>query len=154
MLWSKNRGKWKGWQSPGVEPIGHLAWASSALPLSHDSQATTNPHVPLYVLHKTMPRGCMKLKVGSLLMERIFWSTPNGVLMARAEWLPGVWPRHSVHHLCSTYMYFLWPQNYNLMVRLAKICCTCLQILSFISMLEFRKSFGTSHSCVNAVTLF
>ena len=31
---------------------GPLAWAASALPLSHDSQTTTNPHNPLYVLHR------------------------------------------------------------------------------------------------------
>ena len=29
-------------------------------------------------------------------MERILWSTPNEVLMAHAEWLPGVQLRHSV----------------------------------------------------------
>ena len=31
---------------------GHLACAASALPLSHDSQTTTNPHNPLYILHR------------------------------------------------------------------------------------------------------
>ena len=41
----------KGRQPPGVEPRIPLAWAASALPLSHDSQTTTNPHNPLYVLH-------------------------------------------------------------------------------------------------------
>ena len=30
--------------------------------------------------------------MGSLLMERIFWSTPNGVLMAHAEYLLDVKP--------------------------------------------------------------
>ena len=34
--------------------------------------------------------------VNSFLMERIFRSTPNGVLMAHSEWLPGVRLRHSV----------------------------------------------------------
>ena len=29
-----------------------LAWAASALPLSYDSRTTTNPHNPLYVLHR------------------------------------------------------------------------------------------------------
>ena len=29
-------------------------------------------------------------------MERIFWSTPNEVLMAHTEWLPGVRLGHSV----------------------------------------------------------
>ena len=42
----------KGWQPPGVEPRTPLAWAASALPLSHDSQTTTNPHNPLYILHR------------------------------------------------------------------------------------------------------
>ena len=51
-LWGKNRGEWNGRQSPGVEPRTPLAWATSALPLSHDSQTTTNPHNPLYVLHR------------------------------------------------------------------------------------------------------
>ena len=36
------------------------------------------------------------LSVGSLLMEKIFRSAPNGVLTAHTEWLLGVWLRHSV----------------------------------------------------------
>ena len=52
MLWGTNRGKWKSRQSPGVEPRTPLAWAASALPLSHDSQTTTNPHNPLCILHR------------------------------------------------------------------------------------------------------
>ena len=36
------------------------------------------------------------LNMGSFLLERVFQSTPNGVLMAHAEWLPGVQLRHSV----------------------------------------------------------
>ena len=52
MLWGENRGKWKGRQLPGVEPRTPLAWAASALPLSHDSRTTTNPHNPLCVLHR------------------------------------------------------------------------------------------------------
>ena len=50
--------------NPGHTP---LAWAASALPLSHDSQTTTNPHNPL--LH---------------------------VLTAHTQWLPAVWLSHSV----------------------------------------------------------
>ena len=42
------------------------------------------------------------LSMGSFLMERIFRSTPNRVLTAHAQWLPGVWLRHQ-YHLCSTY---------------------------------------------------
>ena len=51
MLWGKNRGKWKSWQSPGVELRTPLAWAASALPLSHNSRTTTNLHNPLCVLY-------------------------------------------------------------------------------------------------------
>ena len=40
--------------------------------------------------------------MGYFLMERIFRSTPNGVLTAHTEWLPGVQLRHQ-YHLCSTY---------------------------------------------------
>ena len=36
------------------------------------------------------------LSMSSFLMERIFWSPPNGILTAYTEWLPGVWLRHSV----------------------------------------------------------
>ena len=36
-------------QSPGVKPRTPLAWATNALPLSHDIQTTTNPHNPLYI---------------------------------------------------------------------------------------------------------
>ena len=41
--------------------------------------------------------------MGSLLMERIFRSTPNGVLTAHTEWLPGVATEAFQSHLCSTY---------------------------------------------------
>ena len=37
-------------QSPGVEPRTPLA-CMSALPLSHNSQTTTNPHNPLYMYY-------------------------------------------------------------------------------------------------------
>ena len=37
-----------------------------------------------------------RLSMVSFLMERIFWSTPNGVLTAHTEWLPGMRLRHSV----------------------------------------------------------
>ena len=37
-------------QSPGVEPRTPLA-CMSALPLSHNSQTTTNPHSPLYMYY-------------------------------------------------------------------------------------------------------
>ena len=50
MLWGEIRGKWKSRQRPGVEPRTPLAWVASALPLSHDSRMTTNPHYPLCVL--------------------------------------------------------------------------------------------------------
>ena len=33
----------------------HLAWAASALPLSHNNQTTTIPHNPLHVLHTSIP---------------------------------------------------------------------------------------------------
>ena len=33
-------------------PLGHLACAASALPLSYDNRTTTSPHNPLYVLHR------------------------------------------------------------------------------------------------------
>ena len=38
----------KGWQSSEVEPRTPLAWAANALPLSHDSQTTTNPYTTFY----------------------------------------------------------------------------------------------------------
>ena len=52
MLWGENRGKWKGRQPPSFEPTTPLAWAASALPLSYGNWTTTNPHNPLYVLHR------------------------------------------------------------------------------------------------------
>ena len=52
MLWGE---KWKGWQSPGVEPRTTLGWATSALQLSHDSRITTNPHNPVYVSREKRP---------------------------------------------------------------------------------------------------
>ena len=66
-------------QLPGVEPRTLLAWAASALPLSHNSQTTYQPS-----------------QSSICTAERIFQSTPNKVLMAHTEWLPGVQLRHSV----------------------------------------------------------
>ena len=45
----QKKGKWNGLQPPGVEPRTPLAWATSALPQSHDSQTTANPHNPQLV---------------------------------------------------------------------------------------------------------
>ena len=52
MLWGENRGKWKRPAAAGSWPRTPLAWATSALPLSYDSRTTTNPHNPLYILHR------------------------------------------------------------------------------------------------------
>ena len=56
------------------------------------------------------------LSMGSFLMERIFQATPNTVLTAHTEWLPGV-QLGIQYHLCSTYkglcMWSLvWEQDY------------------------------------------
>ena len=48
----QNRGKWKGQQPAGVKPRTSLAWAATALPLSHNSRTTTKPRNPLHVLHR------------------------------------------------------------------------------------------------------
>ena len=65
---------------------GHLPCAASALPLTYDSWTTTNPHNPLYILHRwyqshtRQPLSvCSQKSVrdrleNSLLMERILWS--------------------------------------------------------------------------------
>ena len=43
--------------------------------------------------------------MGSFLMERIFWLTPNGgVLTAHTEWLPDVRLRHSVPSVQYSYI--------------------------------------------------
>ena len=55
MLWGENRGKRKGRQSLGIEPRTPLAWAASALPLSHDNRTTTSPHNPAQVGLSRMP---------------------------------------------------------------------------------------------------
>ena len=41
--------------------------------------------------------------MGSFLMERIFKLTPNGVLTAHTEWLPGVRLRH-FSTICAVYI--------------------------------------------------
>ena len=68
--WDAN-GRYNGCKPPP------LAWAASAPSLSHDSQTTT-------VFRVRKP-----LSMGSFLMERIFRSTPDRVLTAHTEWLPG-----------------------------------------------------------------
>ena len=72
ILWGEN---WKGWQSLGVKPRTPLAWAASALPLSHNSWAITNPHNPLYALHKWTK--CLSHTPGNHLVCAI--RTPLGV---------------------------------------------------------------------------
>ena len=74
---------------------------------AYDNWTTTSPHNSLHALHRWYWNASVThlaatqylhwekpLSMGSLLMKRIFRSTPNGVLMAHAEWLPGVWLRH------------------------------------------------------------
>ena len=51
MLWGKIEESEKAGSRPaGVEPRTPLAWATNALPLSHDSWTTTNPHNPAQVV--------------------------------------------------------------------------------------------------------
>ena len=42
------------------------------------------------------------LRMGTFMIERIFQSTPNGILMAHTEWLP-MWDWSIQYHLCRTY---------------------------------------------------
>ena len=44
--------KVKGRQLSGIEPRTPLAWAANALPLSYGNRTITDPHNPLYVLHR------------------------------------------------------------------------------------------------------
>ena len=63
MFWGENIEKWKGRQPPGAKHRTPLAWVASALPLSHDSRTTTNPHNPLYVLHIYIPLLCIAIGI-------------------------------------------------------------------------------------------
>ena len=98
----QNWRKWKCWQPQGIEPrTPGLCNQISAL--SYGKQTTTSPRT---VDRKILSITCWvvfsvsvfplarPLSLGSLLMERIFQSTPNTVLMVHTEWLPGVWLRH------------------------------------------------------------
>ena len=51
MFWGKIEEGEKAGSPQELNP-GHLACASSALPLSHDNRTTTSPHNPPYVLHR------------------------------------------------------------------------------------------------------
>ena len=107
------------------------AWATSALLLSHDSHGrvlvaqargvwvrlpvAASLFTFLYFclitskfIHFQHEARCSEdleweipLSMGSFLMERIFWLTPNRVLTAHTEWLPGVRLRHSVPPACA-----------------------------------------------------
>ena len=98
----QNRRKWKCWQPQGIEPrTPGLCNECSAL--NYDKQTTTSPRT---VDRKILSITCWvvfsvsvfplarPLSLGSLLMEGIFRSTPNTVLMVHTEWLPGMWLRH------------------------------------------------------------
>ena len=97
MLWGENRGKWKGRQLPGVEPMTPLAWAISALPLSHDSGMTTNSHNPLYVQSCicTWAKSEKTTRLVSFLMKRIFQSVDHLIqtlhLIPHAQALQSRW---------------------------------------------------------------
>ena len=103
-------------QLPGIEPRTPWLELPVLLPLSYDNQTTTSPYNPLYILHiLTFVSKHLNLSISQCearwskylewenhsvyLMERIFRSTPNGVLMVLTEWLPGVGPKHSVSHI-------------------------------------------------------
>ena len=62
-----------------------LAGATSALPLSHDSRTTTNPHNPLYVLH-----------MWYWMPQSHTWQPLSISGVARAQPMPG----HSMGTLC------------------------------------------------------
>ena len=90
ILWDENRGKWKGWQPPGIEPKTPLAWAVSALSLSHDSWMTTNLHNPLYLLHRWywMPQSHTWQPL-SMCRQNSVWGWPENSLhqnRIHAEW--------------------------------------------------------------------
>ena len=83
---------------------GHPWLELRALPLSYDNRTTTSPHNSLYVLHRWY---CFQHEARCsehfdwenhsawvLPDGKNFWSTPNRVLMAHTEWLPGVWLRY------------------------------------------------------------
>ena len=63
MLWGENRGKWK--RPAAARSRTPLAWAASALPLSHNSwmYVTTSPHNLLYIL-TTQARGVLGSTAG------------------------------------------------------------------------------------------
>ena len=119
MLWGENRGKWKGQQLPGVEPRTPLAWAASALPLSHDSWTTTNPHNPLYILHGWywMPQ--------SHTWQLLSMCHQNSVR---------VWPENSLHqeHRC------------NITIERSGLLITVVEAISFIHIAAFGKQVGLS----------
>ena len=107
MLWGENRGKWKNRQSPGVEPRTPLAWAASALPLSHNSWTTTSPHNPLYVLHKWywMPQSHTWQPLSMCRQNSIRGRPANSLHQERthAEWF--------THSKCSEHLASHWKIN-------------------------------------------
>ena len=112
MLWGKNREKWKGRQLLGVKPRTPLAWATSALPLTHNSQIATNLYFCLitskfiYFQHEARCSEHLDCENYSawvfLLMEKISSQT-------LAEFWWHILTNYQVcncgiqYHLCSTY---------------------------------------------------
>ena len=116
MLWGENRGKWKGQQSPGVKSRTPLVWAASALPLSHNSRTTTNPHNPLYVLHRWywMPQSYtwQPLSMCHSVCASIFWKkTLNKLLklsQALTEALHDYLPPTVMWVYLKSHLYLSW----------------------------------------------
>ena len=72
-----------------------MACSTIALQQSYDSQET--PALTILFMYSPVVIAqslFITTIMGSLLMEKIFQSAPNEVLMAHTEWLPGVQLRH------------------------------------------------------------
>ena len=72
MFWGKNRGRWKSQHLPTVEPRTPLAWAASALPLSHNSWTVTE----ILVRRKLWSgdQNSQKIWTAGTIIVRKYWS--------------------------------------------------------------------------------
>ena len=117
MLWGKNRRSEKAgshWESNPGHP---LAWAASALPLSHDSQTTTNPHNPLYVQLSLPLFENLHILSSTMHMVSIFthyaiceWHLVGAYVAVHLQYISLYsWSVSSVNHVTTV----IWPTDWD-----------------------------------------
>ena len=124
-----------------------LPWATSALPLSHNSRRSTNPHNPPYVLHRWywMPQ------LHTWQAYRGLW----GLVVVRLSWLSGRALAAQARGVLGSTTGNCWPFRFSSRtIQHAKTRCfmgkTARWYVSFNYIAVFEKWLNQQHTALNA----